>query len=194
MLNDTKQVAPRDVRLLYVEALGRINDNAGLGALVTASLYDPDEEVRLSSLDQIVDRHYKPAVKKYVQMLHDKENLLVNRSAYCLGRMQDPEAIGPLIDALVTVHTFKVQKGQPGSTQATFGKSSNGGGGGGFTFGGSGVETIKRSFENRAVLEALTALTETSFNFDQKAWKKWYAAQRRPTTLDTRRDDDTSSP
>ncbi len=188
MLNDTKQVAPRDVRLLYVEALGRINDSAGLGALVTASLSDPDEEVRLSSLDQVLDHQYKPAVKRYVQTLRDKDNGMINRAAYCLGRMQDPEAIGPLIDALVTVHSFKVQKGQPGQTQATFGQSSSGGGGGGFTFGGGGVEIVKKTFENRSVLEALVALTDTSFQFDQQAWKKWYATQRRPTSLDTRRD------
>jgi hypothetical protein len=191
MLNDTKQVSPREVRLLYVEALGRINDGAGMGALVTASLYDPDEEVRLSSLDQILDRQYKPAVKKYVQTLRDKENLMVNRAAYCLGKINDPEAVGPLIDALVTVHTFKIQKGQPGQTQATFGgpTSGGGGGGGGFTFGGSGVEIVKKSFENRSVLEALVAIAGTSFNFDQQAWKKWYAAQRRPASADTRRDD-----
>jgi hypothetical protein len=195
MLNDTKQNSPREVRMLYVEALGRINDDAGMGALVTASLYDPDEEVRLSSLDQILDRKYKPAVKKYVQTLRDKENTMVNRAGYCLGKMNDPDAIAPLIDALVTVHTFKIQKGQPGQTQATFGgPNSGGGGGGGFTFGGSGVEIVKQSFENRGVLEALSAIAGTSFNYDQQAWKKWYAAQHRPASADTRRDGASTAP
>lgn len=187
-LNDTKQPAPRRVRLLYVEALGRLQANSGIDALVNASLYDADEEVRLSSLDQIVDHNYKPAVAMYVRALRHKQNGIVNRAAYCLGKMKDPAAIGPLISALVTEHSFKIQQGQSGQTSATFGSGPGTSGGGGFSFGGGGVKTIKRQFENREVLRALVALTGTSFNYDERAWKKWYAAQRRPSSLDARRD------
>jgi hypothetical protein len=104
-----------------------------------------------------------------------------------LGQLKDPLAIGPLIDALVTTHTFVVQKGQPGQTQATFGNLP--GGGGGYNFGGSSTEIIKKRFENRDVLQALVDLTGgTSFNFDVKAWKYWYVGQKKPKTLDARRD------
>jgi len=187
-LNDPKQPAPRTVRLLYVEALGRLKDAAGMNALVAASLYDADDEIRLSSLEQIVDHDFKPAVANYVRALRDKQNGIINRAALCLGAMKDPSSIGPLIDALVTEHTFKVQKGQPGQTQATFGQGPGGTGGGGFTFGGSNVQTIRQTFQNREVLEALVQLTGVSFNYDQRAWKNWYANQRRPSTLDARRD------
>ena len=44
----------RDVRMLYVEALGRINASAGMDALVNASLADGDVEIRLACLDQVV--------------------------------------------------------------------------------------------------------------------------------------------
>lgn len=180
----------RDARLMYVEALGRINAPPGLDALVNVSLNDGDEEIRVAALEQVVTRQYKPAVGKYVQALKNKDNTVVNRAAACLHQMKDPAAIGPLIDALVTTHTFHIQKGQPGQTSATFGTGANGGGGGGFSFGGGGVEVQKQKIENRSVLFALTSLApNVNFNYDVRAWKYWYAAQRKPQTLDARRDE-----
>jgi uncharacterized membrane protein YgcG len=179
----------REVRMIYVEALGRINASAGMDALVTASLADDDEEIRLACLDQVVAHHYKPAVGRYVQALKSKDNPTVNRAAVCLAQMKDLSAVGPLIDALVTTHTFRIQKGQPGQTSATFGTGPNAGSGGGFSFGGGGVEIVKQNFENRAVLQALVELTGgVSFNYDTKAWKYWYTAQKKPQSLDARRD------
>ena len=192
LLTDAKDPSPRRVRLLYVEALGRLQASAGMDALVNTSLYDADEEVRLSCLDEIVDHGYKPAVARYVKALKDKDNVVINRAGIALGQLKDPAAVGPLIDALVTVHSFKIQKGQPGQTSASFGSGAGGPGGGGFTFGGGGVETVKQSLQNREVLAALVSLTGMGFDFDERAWKKWYAAQRKPSSLDARRDDSSS--
>lgn len=180
----------RDVRLMYVEALGRIHAPVGLDALVTVSLHDADEEIRVAALEQIVARQYQPAVGKYVQALKNKDNTIVNRAAAGLAQMKDPSAIGPLIDALVTTHTFHIQKGQPGQTSATFGTGANAGAGGGFSFGGGGVEVQKQKIENRSVLLALTTLApNVNFDYDVRAWKYWYAAQRKPQSLDARRDE-----
>jgi hypothetical protein len=177
----------REARLLYVQALSRINVSASMEVLINTSLYDEDDEVRLAALDEVVARNYLPGVAMYVQALRHKDNEVVNRAAVALGQLKDPLAIGPLIDALVTTHTFVVQKGQPGQTQATFGNLP--GGGGGYNFGGSSTEIIKKRFENRDVLQALVDLTGgTSFNFDVKAWKYWYVGQKKPKTLDARRD------
>jgi hypothetical protein len=187
-LNDPKQPAPRDVRLLYVQALGRLQADSGMKALVATSLFDVDDEIRLSSLEEIVERQYKPAVSQYVRALHDADNTIVNRAAVCLGSLKDPAAIGPLIDALVTEHKFTVQKGQPGQTTTTFAQGPGGTGGGGFTFGGGGVEIVRRTFENRDVLAALVELSGQSYGYDERAWKRWYAAQRKPESLDARRD------
>ena len=174
--------------MLYIDALGRLAAAAGMNALVDASLYDEDEEVRLACLDQVVSHHYKPAVAKYVQALKHKDNPVVNRAATGLAQLKDARAIGPLIGALVTIHTFEIQKGQPGQTNSTF-TNGLGGGGGGFTFGGGGVEIRKVAFENRDVLQALVDLTGgTSFNFDVKSWQYWFAAQKKPASLDARRD------
>jgi hypothetical protein len=154
--------------------------------LVTTSLADQDEEVRLAALDQVVANDYRPAVARYVQALKQSDNAIINRAAAGLGLMKDPGAVGPLIDALVTTHTFRMQQGQPGQTTTTFGTWPNSGG---FNFGGSGVKTVKRQFQNRDVLQALVDLTDgVSYNYDVRAWKNWYAAQKKPKTLDARRD------
>jgi hypothetical protein len=51
-----------------------------------------------------------------------------------------------------------------------------------------GVETVKR-IENRDVLQALVDLSGgASFDFDVRAWKNWYIAQKKPQSLDARRD------
>ncbi len=178
----------QDVRLLYLQALGRINAADSMNMLVGISLHDRDDEIRAAARDEVVARGYQPAVGQYVQALKSKDNAVINRAAEALGLLKDPAAINPLIDALVTKHTYVIQKGQAGQMSSTFG-SGPGGGGGGFSFGGSNTETIKRTFENRAVLQSLVDLTGgTSFNFDVKAWKYWYVAQKKPKTLDARRD------
>jgi len=38
------------------------------------------------------------------------------------------------------------------------------------------------------VLDALTAITGQNFGFNQAAWRRWYAAQKKPETIDARRD------
>jgi hypothetical protein len=178
----------RDMRLHYVKALGRVNTPAAMDVLVGTSLFDKDEEIRIAALDEVVSRNYRPSVGQYVQALKNKDNQVVNRAGVALGQLKDESAIGPLIDALVTNHTYIVQKGQPGQTSATFGNAP-GGGGGGFSFGGSSTQTIKRDHENHDVLQALVEMTGgTSFNYDVKAWKYWYIAQKKPATLDARRD------
>jgi hypothetical protein len=176
----------REARLLYVEALGRVNSPPGMEVLVGTSLADADEEIRMAALDQVVARDYKPAVARYVRALKHKDNAVINRAAVGLGLMKDPSAVGPLIDALVTTHTFVLEQGQPGQTTTTFGTGPNSGG---FSFGGSSTKVFKRDFENRAVLQALVDLAGgVSFNYDVRAWKNWFAAQKKPKSLDARRD------
>lgn len=175
----------RQTKGLFVDALAQIGGDAALGALVDAALHDPDEEIRLTCLDRLAAAEYPAAVAQFVAALKDKDNQVVNRAGVALGQMQDPSAIGALIDALETVHKFKVVKGNPGQMSSTF---NTGGGGGGFSFGGGGTEIVKQSIKNREVLRALVKLAGVNFEFDRQAWKYWYAAQKKPKTLDARRD------
>jgi len=178
----------RDVRMLYVETLGRLNAPLGMETLVNLSLHDADDEIRLACLEQVVSQKYKPALGRYVQALKSKDNAVVNRGAICLAQLKDPSSVGPLIDALVTTHTYQIQKGQPGQMSSTFGTGAKSGSGG-LSFGGGGVETIKQRIENRAVLQALVEMAGgTNFEFDVHAWKHWFVAQKKPQSLDARRD------
>lgn len=177
----------RDTRMMYIDTLGRLNAPYGMDALVRLSIMDPDEEIRLACLDQVVTNKYKPALGKYVQALKSKDNPIVNRAAVCLGQLKDPNAVGPLIDSLITTHTYQIQHGTPGGTSATFGKGANTGMGGLST--GSSVETVRQVVENRAVLQALVDLSGgTSFNFDVASWRTWFASQKKPQSIGARRD------
>ncbi len=179
----------RDMRMLYVEALGRINNPVSMAALVDASLFDGDDEIRLAALDQVVSHQFKPAVSRYTSALKNKNNLTINRAAYCLSALKDPAAIGPLIDSLVTRHSFVIQQGSPGGMDAAFGRGP-GGSFGGLSV-GSRTQTIVQRVENRDVLRALVGLAGgANFDFDVRAWKYWYASQKKPASLDARRDDD----
>jgi hypothetical protein len=131
-------------------------------------------------------------ISYYVGKLKDKDNVTVNRAAFGLGRMKDPSSIGPLIDALVTVHKFKIAKqGGDNATTNTFGKGPGGSGApGGMGFGaGNGPSIIRQSISNQTVLDALVVLTGQNFGFDKQAWKYWLAAQKKPPdAIDARRD------
>ena len=102
-----------------------------------------------------------------------------------LRMLGSSEAIGPLIDALVTTHAFKIVTGSPGQMSTTF----TPGGGGGMSFGGGGPQIIKREIPNKEVLSALVELSDgRSFEYDVKAWKQWHVRQKKSQALDARRD------
>jgi hypothetical protein len=178
----------RDPKLLFVDALARINTPISLSTLAWAALNDTDEEVRMFCLDRIVRKGYKASTGMFVQALKHKDNEIVNRAGVALGQMKDPATIGPLIDAVVTVHKRVIIRGQPGQMTTTFGSGPNGGQLSGFSFGAPPPEVVTEQFNNPSVLNALVGLTNVNFEYDTHAWKYWLAAQKKPTTLDARRD------
>lgn len=172
------------VRLLFIEALAKIDTAEAARALAIAAVSDPVEEVRLTCLDYLQLKKRPDVAAYFVGKLKDKNNVVVNQAGVALGRMKDPSTIGPLIDALITVHKFKIAK--PGGDNAM--SAGFGSGGTGMSMGG-GPKIIHQSIPNQAVLDALVALTGRNFNFDKQAWKYWFAAQKKPAEkLDARRD------
>ena len=169
------------VRILMVEALYK---TGALRVLAERSLDDPSEEVRLTCLDDLDDAPHPELVAFYIQKLRDKDNVIVNRAAVGLARLKDPSAITPLVDALVTTHTFKIETGVPaGSTTSTFGSQGTG-----FSTGGGGPRIVKQEMHNPSVLDALVVLAgDVNFNYDVASWKKWLASQRKSKTIDARR-------
>ena len=179
MLKDRR----RPAQMLYIEALFRLNTPAATQVLAQHALEDADAEIRLSCLDFLKKRKDPAIIAYFVSRLRHKNNVMVNRAAVALGRMDDPTAVGPLIDALVTVHKKKVTSGGPGRTSASFDNS-----GGGLTM-GSTTKIYKMNVRNRDVLDALISLTDgVNFDYDIEAWRYWLAAQKKRKSSDIRRD------
>ena len=181
----------------YIESLGKIASGAALTALVEHSMNEEKEETRIACLEQL-EHHKTPGViRAFLKALQSKDNRLVNRAGLGLSYVGDKSVIGPLIDALVTRHTFIIQKnrGRPGSTNATFQRpgsfgstSGNGLGGGGLSVGGKAKRVTKDLF-NQEVHAALVAITDgVDFSYDEKAWKHWLALQKKQNALNGRRD------
>lgn len=169
-------------RKLYIETLGRINVPQSYRAMAQCYMVDPSDEIRQTCLDYL-DNEPRPAVVEvYVKALKHKENVIVNRAAVGLARMKDPSAIGPLIDALITSHKFRLPN-QPGTTTSSFGTTGNS-----FSY-GKRPEFMVVKLQNQDVLDALVILSDgANFQYDVAAWKKWLARKRKPTKLDARRD------
>jgi HEAT repeat protein len=179
-----KQADPRDqVRILLIEALAKIGTVPATKALAVCAIEDPVEEVRLTCLDYLKQKDNVAAVDHFIGRLQSKDNVEINRAAVALKEMNNPTAIGPLIDVLVTTHTYTATAGNPGQISTTFTPSGPGG-----LSVGNRPRIHKAQVSNRPVLEALVSLTGANFQFDEAKWKAWYAAQRRQPGMDARRD------
>ncbi|HEY4312247.1 MAG TPA: HEAT repeat domain-containing protein [Pirellulales bacterium] len=174
------------IRKMYIETLARIGSPDAWQTLIIFSLDDADEEIRMTCLDYLEKQTGTVAVTTYIRRLKSKENYMINRAADALGRMKDKSAVRPLIDSLVTLHSVQVAP-PSGNMNPTFG-GGGGNGGGTFSFGGGGPKTEDRNFNNQNVRNALASLTGQDFGYDQQAWKRWLASQKRTPMVDARRE------
>jgi hypothetical protein len=172
---------------LLLDALGRLDHPDAVRTLVRLSLDDVAPEVREKCLDYLTDRESPVSIVPYVQALKDRDNRVVNRAGEALGRLGDVAAISPLIDALVTRHTYRIQPGNSNEFNASFNPN---GGGGGFSFGGNGPKDVDRDRENPRVLQALNKLASPQgFEYDEQAWRRWYVDQQLHEHVNARRDE-----
>jgi hypothetical protein len=179
----------RDLRMLMVDAMGRLQSPIAVGAFIERAIKDPDPNIRDACLDQLAKFGTEQAVHAFQKMLKSPDNKVVNRAALCLGALGNPEATLALINSLVTEHEFLIKTGgDPGRMNVGFG---NGPGGGGNTFGvGGRPKLVKQHLNNENVLNALIALNPgVTFGYKIEAWKAWYVEQRQPPPEDLRRDD-----
>lgn len=179
---------PRELRRIYVEVLGPMQVPASTFALARRVLIDEDEHIRDRALEFLAKRGDKGAVRIFTGSLQDSNNNIVNRAAMALNRMQDPDSILPLIEALTTKHKFLITTGG-GEMNPTFGSGPNQGGLGGFSAGGNKPQIILRELQNGAVRDALVSITSgTNFGFNKEAWRTWYSLQNLPDQINLRRD------
>ena len=182
------EAAPRQLRMLCIEVLGRLRTSVGTKSFILRALEDPDAHIRDACLDQLCEFQTASAVNAFMQLLKSRDNRKVNRAAVCLAALRDPEAALALVEALTTKHKFKVQTGSsPGQYNLGFG---GGAGSSGNTFGAGGRPKIfERELTNEGVLNALVAIFPgVNFGYDTNAWKRWYTEQHRSSVTSLRRD------
>ena len=165
----------REVKVLLLDVLEKMQSADAVKVLVKVSLADPDEEVYHSCIDRIVRLKIPHVADAFIGALKDSNNSVVNRAAMALGRIDDPAAISPLIEALVTVHQ-RILPGRisPDATAASFSAD-----GGTSIVQNEGPRVIVSRVQNQEVLAALTKLTQTTFGYDQRAWRLWLDQEKR---------------
>lgn len=180
-----RQEQDSELKRLWMAVAARLNAQATIDALVQHSLYDDDPEIRHQSLDYLVRSGRRGLTAPYARALKDRDNEIVNRAGAALGQIGDDSAAGPLIDALITNHRFKVVEGNSGQQAYTFSPQ-----GGGFSFGGGGPKYEWRPLRNPEVLASLVKFAGgSSFDYDQEQWRRWLAAQTKQQDVDVRRDE-----
>ena len=184
---------PRELRLLCLDLLAKM-PGAGTGVMIQLAINDKDANVRDRCLEELKSNRSQPALNAFLKLLTNKSNPLVNRGAYCLERLGDPDATIPLIDALVTTHQFLVSPGgPPGGMSASFGNGQGGNGGGGGGLGGMSMggkpKLVKKDLENELVLAALARLHPgVHFGYSEEKWRQWYAETFTTSKVNLRRD------
>ncbi len=176
------------VQRLLVSVLGQLDSNIAITALMKVVLGDYDDDLRELALDQLERFGRETAIDNFIRALSSKNNLIIRRAGAGLTRLQDPRAIRPLIDALVTQHRVAVVEANPGQLNLSFGGSNAGSGGIGFGAGGGGPKFKEQAVTNREVLDALLPLANgVNFQYDQRQWRNWYIQQNSPIEISLRR-------
>jgi hypothetical protein len=164
-----------EVKMLLLDVLEAMQSGDAVQVLVKVSLSDPDEEVYHYCIDKIVRLKIPHVADAFIGALKDANNSVVNRAAMALGRIDDAAAISPLIEALVTVHQRTLPgRISPDATAASFSAD-----GGTSIVQNEGPRVIVARVQNQEVLAALTKLTQTTFGYDQRAWRLWHDQEKR---------------
>lgn len=178
------------IRNLLTATLAELQHPLAVTTLVDFSLNEPDLDVRLECLEYLLRYHQPINLAPYVSALNDGkyDNVIINRAADALHRIGDPRAISPLIDALVTTHTFTNPNAAPGNINPSFG-SGAGGGGGGLSVGGNKNKRIELDLKNLKVRQALVELSGgQDYEFDERLWRIWFVKEQMQDYVDARRD------
>jgi hypothetical protein len=174
-----------ELQRMWIEVAARLDHRLAVDALVELSLADPDPEIRHDCLEYLIQSGRTGLVTPYIRALRNSNNEIINRAGAALGQIGDRDAIGPLIDALVTKHRIRVADGDPNQHAYSFSPD-----GAAFSFGGSGPQVITQAVRNPDVLSALVSLSGgASFDYDQAQWRQWLAAQVELNAVDVRRDE-----
>ncbi len=170
------------LKVLLIDAAGRVNTSVTLHALVRIALEDSDPEARTASLERLQSSGRLALTGPFVAALRSPNNFQVNLAADGLALLGDESSLRPLVEALVTVHKTRTGNDSGGDTY------SLNTGTGQHSFGGGGPKIIQRDLQNPRVLNALVQLTGVNFLYDELRWREWLASREVIVSVDLRRD------
>jgi hypothetical protein len=172
----------RQLRMLWIDLLGRFRNGSAVKALVLAGIDEPDNVIREAALTKLQEYGSGSAVATYLPMLKSNDNAIVNRAARALSWFPDPELALTYVDALVTKHKHEVLPGA--GTQAGFSDD----GSGAFSTGGK-KQVIVTTEKNPPVLGLLNLVEpDANYGYDEVAWREHFAAKLTAYEGDLRRD------
>lgn len=177
------------IRILYVQTMGKIGTPAALGDLASVAMVDDDYEVRLTALELIAanQQAVPSAIRHFRRSLFHSDNAVINRAGAALGYLNAVDAIPDLINSLVTRH----QRTVVANADKPVASFSNDG----FTLnpGGAQVRQVTDTVENGDVLSALTQIVANNygdavdFGFNIPAWKGWLMRRQQIDAFNARR-------
>lgn len=198
----------RMLRVMLVEVLSRMPGGATVPVLVNQSLLDDDVEIRWLCLNGLRPEDYETARAMYLKELKSKSNVTLCRAAQSLERVGDESCVTALVQALTTLHTYKISvpDNQQSVSFDSNGQFSLGGVNGAMTIPPdiqAGIATgqinpnaltqingkpvkmkqvlVKQKVDNKEVLSALQRITGQSFGYDKRSWTLWWTAKKNAT-------------
>ncbi|GAA4430147.1 hypothetical protein [Bremerella cremea] len=184
------QESEKELALLYIETLGRINNPRARSFLMENAVYQNNPIYRDACLRQVLAQRDPHMVEFFANLLKSYDNIIVNRAAFVLAELDYPTAVFPLAAALNTQHlaphssryTYFYTTLKPESRfdidgpkesyrmltlEEFMGRSKN------------SYDTIR--VPNQGVHLALRHLCDgQDFGFNPEAWKAWYQQEHAP--------------
>jgi hypothetical protein len=175
-----EQERSRPLKWLYAEVLGEIRSADSTEALVHVVIGTRDVELFDVAMRPLAARKSEKMVEFFVKLLKSNNNNQVNRAAMILAELDEPSAITPLIEALVTKHLVRIPEAKTKDLTVPFARPTLGGqpqeyGLGTWTVGrDAGREYWEYETPNTEVLKALIRLSGCEgYGFNESAWRLW---------------------
>lgn len=175
-------------RHMWLNILGRLKTPISVSTIVNAALSDGSQSIRDRCYELLNEYGKYQAIPFFVSKLKSKNNAEVRAAARALVEVSDPSIALDLVDALRTKHQ---EERSPGN-EMNIGMSRDGSGGGGLggmSMGGKKV-VVTHEAKNTEVLSALLQIVpdDVNYQFDQAAWRIYFASKLSPPPRDLRRD------
>jgi hypothetical protein len=168
------------LRRVAMRILAEIGTPPALSPLVKLVLVEPHLELQRYAEELIGDTKSDWAAQALRAGLTSSNNVIVRRAARALARIKSPAVVPDLIEALFTKH--KVVTGSDSNYNLGFG-----GNGGSNLNAGQGKKVFERTFRNVEVRDALIAITDMNYQYDEARWATWYEATQTPQVASLRR-------